>query len=387
MQGTQIRAAIRHPSLVAVLFCCLIVPVPAWAQSVSDSSEPQLGLPDNFSHPPGTKTMKLGTLGHTEKIGRGPVDLILIPGASFDWTVWKSFADRNVERYTMYAVTPPGYGGTPPPPMPDPADRFEERTWTEAMLGAVVDLIDRNEMSKPIVVGHHLMGDYYVMRLALEHPQLISGAVIIAGDPVRPLTSNGTQSVDRVKLVHEDPTQAPFYKTVDFETWKANTYPPGDLCTDSERGQELFEQEIGTPISTQIRYYLEYLTDDAAARLGNLKVPLLVVNPARPGASFDGTEAGFDALLEANLERNMGHLEGLSRDDAKQALRENILQQFGSIEAFGVFLRERSRPWDSIAQANSRVRLEEIEDTRIFIMEDQPARLDEIISEFATTLE
>jgi hypothetical protein len=33
------------------------------------------------------------------------------------------------------------------------------------------------------------------------------------------------------------------------------------------------------------------------------------------------------------------------------------------------------------------VRLEEIEDTQIFIMEDQPERLDRLIAEFAATIE
>ena len=50
-----------------------------------------------------------------------------------------------------------------------------------------------------------------------------------------------------------------------------------------------------------------------------------------------------------------------------------------------VFGRD-THPWDSIVQANPLVTLEEIPDTGIFVMEDQPKRLDELIAAFAAEL-
>src|SRR5262245_11341575 len=81
----------------------------------ADSSKPAPGVPapiDNFVHAPGTATTVLGQLGDVQKRGHGPVPLILIAGAPFDASVWDSFAARNAERYTMYAVVPAGYGKT-----------------------------------------------------------------------------------------------------------------------------------------------------------------------------------------------------------------------------------------------------------------------------------
>ncbi len=184
-------------------------------------------------------------------------------------------------------------------------------------------------------------------------------------------------------MVHEDPAQAPFFKTADDETWKANAYQPTHFCRNTDRAEELYEQQLSTPRPTQLRYFLEYLTDDLSERLLGLQVPLLVVDPVRQGVSFDGTEVGFEALLDENVDANLGQFEGLSREQVKTAMREQILQRFGTIEAFAEATRASARPWDSIVQANPLVTLEEIPNTGIFVMEDQPRRLDELIAAFA----
>ena len=58
-------------------------------------------------------------LAHVETRGEGDTHLLLVPGLLCDWTVWESFMERNAERYTMHAVTLPGFGGTEPPPEPE----------------------------------------------------------------------------------------------------------------------------------------------------------------------------------------------------------------------------------------------------------------------------
>src|SRR5262249_3432161 len=67
----------------------------------------------------GAATPPPGQPGHVEKLGRGPIPMILLADVGEDWTLYKSFMERNAGRYTMYAVTLPGSGGTPPPPKPE----------------------------------------------------------------------------------------------------------------------------------------------------------------------------------------------------------------------------------------------------------------------------
>src|SRR5262249_26347840 len=124
---------------------------------------------DNFKHALGTATAPLGELGRVDKVGRGPVPMILLPGAAFAGSVWKELMDRNHDAYTMYAITPPGYEGTKPPVWTDTKD-FSDRTWTKALCDAVVKLSDAEKLDRPVIVGHHMLGDHYALQIALDHP-------------------------------------------------------------------------------------------------------------------------------------------------------------------------------------------------------------------------
>jgi len=106
---------------------------------------------DSGAKAPGGST-PLGNLGVVEKRGRGPIPMILIADIRTDWSLYRNFMDRNVERYTMYAVTLPGYGGTPAPPRPETLDLKSTPWWDGAEKG-VVSLIEKNRFNKPVVVG------------------------------------------------------------------------------------------------------------------------------------------------------------------------------------------------------------------------------------------
>ena len=109
---------------------------------------------------------------------------------------------------------------------------------------------------------------------------------------------------------------------------------------------------------------------------------MLVAEPVRQGFSFDGTEAEFEVMLDRNVEANLSQFEGLSKEEVKTTMRAQILQRFGTLESFAEVVRHNSHPWDSIVQTNPLVTVEELPDTGIFVMEDQPERLDELIAEF-----
>lgn len=347
---------------------------------------------NNFVHAPGTATAPLGELGHVEVIGDGPVDLVLIPGAAFDWTVWRSFMARNADRYTMHAITPAGYGGTNPPPMPVANDRFENREWTEALLGAVVKYVRDNDLDRPIVVGHHLMGDYYAMRLALDHPDLFRGVAVIAGSPARFLpspTSQGRPATpeERVEIVHTNPSQAPLFRSVSLDQWKSGTYTADLFCADAERGQELYDLQVSVPLPTQIRYFLEYMTDDVSLRLSSLEVPMIVAHPyARSPFFTKNNEFDYDAFIDMNLDPFLASQpDSPSREEAAERLSNMILKQFGSVEALAKAMRT-SNPWMGLLNSSPMIRLELIEGSGIFMMEDQPQRLDDLLAGFAAGL-
>src|SRR3954469_18332926 len=115
-------------------------------------------------------------VAHVEQRGNGPVVLIMIPGLSCDWHVYDTFMSRNASRYTMLAVTLPGFGGSSPPSSSDWLDNAEQ---------AIVQLVHERKLDKPIVVGHSL-GGHLVTRLAIHHPEEFRGAISIDDLPLFP---------------------------------------------------------------------------------------------------------------------------------------------------------------------------------------------------------
>src|SRR6266498_2813423 len=85
---------------------------------------------DNLRHPADVKTGTFGSLGHVRKVGEGGKIMLLIPGLGFGDVVWSEFMERHRADYTMFAITLPGFGNTPPLPMPPEGSRYADMPWT-----------------------------------------------------------------------------------------------------------------------------------------------------------------------------------------------------------------------------------------------------------------
>src|SRR5688500_10745852 len=86
-------------------------------------------------------------LAHIEKRGSGAISMILIPGLSCDWPFSESFMQRNEDRYAMFAVTLPGFGGSEPPASPP---QSAIGLWLDNAAHAVWKLVQDNALDKPI---------------------------------------------------------------------------------------------------------------------------------------------------------------------------------------------------------------------------------------------
>jgi len=335
---------------------------------------------DNFKHPPNTATSRLGELGRVDKMGTGSVPMILIPGAAFGGSIWKDFMERNRDAYTMYTITPPGYEGTPPPPIPSD-DNYAEQVWTDALIGAIVELIDKEHLDRPIVVGHHMLGDYYALRLTINHPGKVSGVVVIAGTPSFPFPAYGSNKPGSpIKLADEKQRSesvkgfwAPFYHHVTPTMWRAGSFQARRFCKDPKRGGELFNQQLALPIPTQVRYFLEYLSSDLGPSLSKIQVPVLAVVP-RMNWTID---AAFDAFKESSV-----MMSGGSEEKARSSWKSFNEQGWGDLETGIKWTFDQGFQWEQVRGSLAKFTLKYVDDTRIFIMEDQPKVLDELLRNF-----
>lgn len=334
---------------------------------------------NNFVHPAGTETAPLGQLGHVEKRGNGPVDVILIPGVGFGWSVWDSFMTRNTDRYTMYAITPAGMDGTKPPPIPQEIENFAAHKWNNGLLEGLVKLINAKKLDRPLVVGHHVVGDHQALRIGLEHPDLVRGIVVVSGLPAHLANPGSDPAKDILQTTEQMQIDAvinrwiPIHRTLTRESWLAGTYKPPVLCNDKDRGNALYEQGISSPFSTQIRYFLECVTTNPALRLPEIKVPLLVVHPL---VDPDEELRGLRQKLAAGAS---------DPEDIEHRVQAVIDQYYGGMEAFREKV-SKNPLWEALRPSVDKLTIEYVPETRIFIMDDQPEKLDELIEVFVKRL-
>lgn len=245
--------------------------------------------------------------------------------------------ERNSERYRMYAVTLPGFGGSEPPPKPEGND-FASAPWLSNAERAILRMIDERGLERPVLVGHSL-GGHLVMRMGSSHPDRFRGVVNLDGFTAYPLGPAGrVPRQARGQVVRQ--FIAPQFENMDERAWKQLV--EGGIrasVQDQAAAERYIEMGREIPRSTISRYMLELLAGDVTEDLAGHRTPLLVVA----------------AVSDAEPD-----------DAAKESLREQWRKD--------------------VARAPSS-ELVFMEDTRHFVFVDDPEGTDRIVAEFIEGLE
>jgi pimeloyl-ACP methyl ester carboxylesterase len=314
---------------LAFIFGCVLVCRFATAQEVN-----------NLVLPPGTVVAKAGELGRVQKIGSGPIKVILIADAGFSGEIYDELMQRNKTRCTFYAVTLPGSDNTKPPPMPSEGTSYSKLTWlTDAQQG-ILNLIEKEKMIKPVIAGNLIIATSIVLNLAIQHPDKVQKVIILGGMPRATWPSQkGGQVLPEERAFAIDNYTAPkMYKTMTLDTWKKNLYQAIQFSKDSARGTRYFRLASDASIPIMTRYLCEFYTTDVAEQYQKMAVPTLVLLP------------GFD----------------------EKYLRENPR------------FMDKEYLWDgwAKARANPNFQFETIPGARLFVWMDQPEDVDAAINQF-----
>jgi pimeloyl-ACP methyl ester carboxylesterase len=265
---------------------------------------------------------------HVEKRGDGPINMVLIPGLSCDWTVYDAFMKRNEHKYTMYAVTLPGFGGSDAPAAPA---KGQFGAWLDNADAAIWKVVEDQKIDKPVVVGHSL-GGHLALRIGAEHAQDLRAVIAIDGAPAFPFgmasaTPNKDQRLTMAKQM------AAMYANIPADQWAKNQGAMvAGMVTDPKRAAELAELCGKVPQTTTVQYMVDLVAADIRDQLPKLTVPTLVT----PSAASRNP-----ALLETNR-----------------------------------------AVWLDLMKGAPQATLAFFEDTRHFIIDDRPAELDLAIVEF-----
>lgn len=357
-------------SRAALAGLCAMIALAAPALRAARAQD-HFGDIDNLRHARGTTT-SADAIGRVVESGPGGRNIILLPGAGFGAAAWADFMSRNDGRYHMLAITPAGFDGTPPPPMPAGTDYFD-RPWTRALCDAIARLIRDRGLDSPILAGHLDYGAHLALRVALDHPELVSGVVVVAGAPSvaipAPLNEPGQPPAPasvRQRRRFVQATAAPFCRGLTLQQWIAGLPMAGSLSRDPVQADALYVRLCATPIPTLLRYQLEYQTTDLGPELDRLHRPLLVVLPDAPRSSPRNCDNGRA---------------GGSSDYAWRAAA--LTQAWGDPELAMARVFDLQTQWESLRGEAPDLQIVRIPGAARFVMLDQPEAFDAIVADFA----
>lgn len=271
------------------------------------------------SRPISTTPMPLGRLGPVEKLGTGPVPLVLIADYGTDWTLYREFMERNADRYTMYAVTMPGFGNSAAPPRSATLD-VAKTPWFDGVERGVLDLIAKNRIDRPFVLGTQV-GAYVAIRLALDHPDRVRGVVALnalvsmpyrtPSNPDAPLTLDARRRLvvtrpEMTGLLSEFlptavPSPAAMEKQFDQLPERVRDLLAAFNTRDATRGRGLVVDFYAKADPRVFRYLSELNATDLAEDLGRLSVPLLVIPSLQDDAAPSQDGPGLAQWTEVRL--------------------------------------------------------------------------------------
>ncbi len=219
--------------------------------------------------------------------GKGEINLLLIPCMSCRWNEWEEFMDRNIEKYKMYAITIPGYGGTPIPNLPM---NTKHTPWRDNALNGLSELIDQYELDHLTVIGHS-WGSMLAIQLASIRKDVISKVISIDGSIES--TSWVPLSKDEKLVQADNVIQDYTTKLSNAEEWsKFNGASVGNalgnkdsITTETMNYRiKLLTSFMATNRNAMLQYWRENLLIDLTKYLKDVSVPILDIQ------SFSGNE-------------------------------------------------------------------------------------------------
>jgi pimeloyl-ACP methyl ester carboxylesterase len=264
---------------------------------------------------------------HVDRYGSGAPALVLIPGLTDSGAVWDTTVARYQATHTIYVLTLPGFGGRSPIKAP--------------MLDTVVRDVAAflPSANKPVLIGHSL-GGFLAIRLAEEHSDLIRGAIAIDGLPVFAGLDKMTPE-RRAGIAEQIASRIGSQTQAEFEQSEAQQI---SFMTKPSNVQIATSFSKGANIAATGTYMSELMAADLRPDLSKVSVPLLEIGP-------------FDSTLDPN-------------------------NPFTPMPT----LQQKQAYYASLFTNDPTAKVVIIDDSRHFIMLDQPEKLFTAIDAFLAAL-
>ncbi len=218
------------------------------------------------------------TLPEIEIMGTGDVTLLLIPCMSCRWRQFDEFMQRNSQRYRMIAVTLPGFGGTP---LPDLSYQPDQRPWRNNALAALSAVVGKHNKGKLFIIGHSF-GSSFAVELADRYPQRVTGVINVdgfiawgRGEGIWRIPDTPEEQMQVLVEETHGPAMQPLY---DAEQWRKFNLP---RISNVERQLLYHGMFMATDRRALFAYWSENLFFDVDQVLAKLKMPVLDIDAVR----------------------------------------------------------------------------------------------------------
>lgn len=198
-------------------------------------------------------------------------DVVLIPGLSTPRTIWDSTRAKLKRRYRVHVIQIRGFGDEPMSGLDGP---FLEPFIRELTDYIDDEIVDRNNHQKALVIGHSL-GGLATMTLAARYPEGVEKAMVIDSLPFFGLLFGPDTTVETLRpqaVAMRDALIACASSEIDDRTLQTMSR------TDAGRQQvAAWGRSADTATMAQLTYDL--MTTDIRPQLPEIKIPVTVLYP------------------------------------------------------------------------------------------------------------
>ncbi|MDR6626993.1 alpha/beta hydrolase [Caulobacter segnis] len=204
--------------------------------------------------------------------GKGP-DVLLIPGLASSADVWDATVKQLSASHRVHVVQVAGFAGVP-------AAGNAEGPVVEPLVEAVDAYIKANHLKSPAIIGHS-MGGFTGLLLAQRHPEDVGRLMIVDSLPFFSLLFSPTATPESVRpraAAMRDATIA-----MSAETFASQQAMAAPRYVKSPEGQALMlAWSKASSQSVVGRAMYDLLTTDARPGLGAVKAPTILLYPYDP---------------------------------------------------------------------------------------------------------
>src|SRR5688572_3701072 len=220
------------------------------------------------------------------------VPVVMLHGVTDSWRSFEHVLPYLPDDVRAIAVTQRGHGDAP---KPESGYRIED------LAGDVIDLLDELGIERAVLVGHS-MGSWVTQRVAIDHPERVTGAVLAGSFGGRPGDAPEMQAFAAEMASVRDPITDQVARDFQDST-VASPLPAGQM-------DEFVSESLKVPARVWNQTFTGFLEVDHVDGLTRLAAPALLIWGERdafiPRAVQDEL---LETLPDARLEvyENVGH--------------------------------------------------------------------------------